>query len=244
MSDGDSQPSRQHTAAKPSVDPPPVPYSPAPDSAWIEARTSKTTLLDGTRVLIRPITADDKELLEEGIKRLSPESRYLRFMHYFERFTPSELRYLTEIDYHDHFAWVAIAPDEPDHLGLGVARYIRDGSRPNQAEAAVAVIDEYHRRGLGSLLLSKLAETARENGIDSFVAYMAPENPVVTRLLDTVSATITNEDGLLRVIVPIGEDGPGPGNLALLRGAARGEIEVVTPLVDRARRQNTEPGTR
>lgn len=196
---------------------------------------------DGTRVLIRPITANDKDLLGEGVKHLSPESRYLRFMRHFERLTPSELRYLTEIDYHDHFAWVAIAPDEPGHPGLAVARYIRDESRPNQAEAAVAVIDDYQRRGLGSLLLAKLAETARQNGIDSFVVYIAPENPVVPRLLDAVSATTTNEDGLWRVIVPIDQAGPGSANLALLRSAARGEVEVVSARVTRAHRPPNGP---
>ena len=200
-----------------------------PDPIWIEAHSSEVILRDGTRVLIRPIRADDKRLLEEGFKRLSPESRYWRFLHYFERLTAGELRYLTEIDYHDHFAWVAIGLDDPDHPGLGVARYIRDGNRPNQAEAAVAVIDDYQGRGLGTMLLSKLADTARDNGIDAFVAYLAPESPVVTHLLGGVSATVTNEDDLLRVVVPIGGDDPGPGNQAMLRAAAGGEIELLTP---------------
>jgi len=205
-----------------------------PDPSWIQARSSEVVLSDGTRVLVRPIRADDKRLLEEGVKHLSPESRYLRFLRYFERLTPAELRYLTEIDYHDHFAWVAIGLDQPDHPGLGVARYIRDGRRANQAEAAVAVIDDYQGRGLGRLLLSKLADTARENGIDAFIAYLAPESPVVTHLLHNVSATITNEDGLLKVVVPIGDDDPGPGNQAMLRATAGGEVELLSPRTHRS----------
>jgi hypothetical protein len=38
-----------------------------------------TTLRDGSRVAIRPIEPDDREMLAEGFGRLSPESRYRRF---------------------------------------------------------------------------------------------------------------------------------------------------------------------
>jgi GNAT superfamily N-acetyltransferase len=197
---------------------------------------------DGTRVLIRPIRAGDKRLLQEGIQRLSPQSRYLRFLHYLERLTAAELRYLTEIDYRDHFAWVAISLDQPDQIGLGVARYIRDKTRPTQAEAAVAVIDDYQGRGLGRLLLTRLADSARENGVDAFIAYLAPESPVVNHLLQNVAAaTTSNEDGLVKVIVPLGSDDPGPGSQAMLRAAAGGEATFISP----ARRVGTiegEPG--
>jgi GNAT superfamily N-acetyltransferase len=213
-----------------------------PDPGWFDERSSVVVLDDGTRVLIRPIRAGDKRLLQEGIQRLSPQSRYLRFLHYLERLTAAELRYLTEIDYRDHFAWVAISLDQPDQIGLGVARYIRDKTRPTQAEAAVAVIDDYQGRGLGRLLLTRLADSARENGVDAFIAYLAPESPVVNHLLQNVAAaTTSNEDGLVKVIVPLGSDDPGPGSQAMLRAAAGGEAAFISP----ARRVGTiegEPG--
>jgi GNAT superfamily N-acetyltransferase len=201
-----------------------------PDPGWFEERSSVVALDDGTQVLIRPIRSDDKRLLQEGILHLSPESRYLRFLHYLERLTAAELRYLTEIDYRDHFAWVALSLDQPDQLGLGVARYIRDKTHPDQAEAAVAVIDDYQGRGLGRLLLYRLADSARENGIDAFIAYVAPESPVVNHLLHNVAAATTSiEDGLVKVIVPLGSDDPGPGSHAMLRAAAGGEAEFISP---------------
>ena len=194
-----------------------------PDPGWFDERSSVVVLDDGTRVLIRPIRPEDKGLLQEGIQRLSPQSRYLRFLHYLERLTAAELRYLTEIDYRDHFAWVAISVDQPGQVGLGVARYIRDKTHPDQAEAAVAVIDEFQGRGLGRLLLTRLADSARANGVDAFIAYLAPESPAVSHLLHNVAAAITsNEDGLVKVIVPLGTLDPGPGSEAMLRAAAGG----------------------
>jgi GNAT superfamily N-acetyltransferase len=201
-----------------------------PDPGWFEERSSVVVLDDGTRVLIRPIRSDDKRLLQEGIRRLSPESRYLRFLHYLERLTAAELRYLTEIDYRDHFAWVAISLDQPDQIGLGVARYIRDKTLSTQAEAAVAVIDDYQGRGLGRILLTRLADSARENGVDAFIAYLAPESPVVSHLLQNVAAaTASNEDGLVKVVVPLGSDDAGPGSQAILRAAAGGDAEFISP---------------
>ena len=202
------------------------------DPGWFDGRSSVVVLNDGTQVLIRPIRSDDKRLLQEGIQHLSPRSRYLRFLHYLERLTPAELRYLTEIDYQNHFAWVALSLDQPDQIGLGVARYIRDKTRPNQAEAAVAVIDDYQGRGLGRLLLSKLANSARENGIDAFIAYLAPDSPAVIHLLHNVAAaTTSNEDGLVKVLLPLGAADPGPSE-AMLRAAAGGTADFLSP-VDR-----------
>jgi GNAT superfamily N-acetyltransferase len=55
---------------------------------------------------------------------------------------------------------------------IGVARYTRDPTEATRAEAAVAVIDDYQSRGLGTLLLTRLAATARRNGVRSFTAHV------------------------------------------------------------------------
>ena len=68
-------------------------------------------LRDGSHVRIRPVAADDKELLQRGLERLSPESSYRRFLVPRGRFTKRELAYLTEIDHLDHEALVATAED-------------------------------------------------------------------------------------------------------------------------------------
>jgi GNAT superfamily N-acetyltransferase len=60
-----------------------------------------------------------------------------------------QLAYLTEVDHRDHEALVAIEPSSRD--GLGVARYVRSRENPREAEFAVAVADDWQRRGLGTL---------------------------------------------------------------------------------------------
>ena len=82
-------------------------------------------LEDGTRVLFRRVRPDDKDRLQRGLAQLSPESRYLRFFGPLDHFTAGQLRYLTEVDFRDHFAWVATLPDLPGEPGIGIARWIR-----------------------------------------------------------------------------------------------------------------------
>ena len=69
-------------------------------------------LLDGTLVTIRPIEPEDKELLADGLRQLTPETAYKRFLSPKVRFSDAELKYLTEVDGHDHIAYVALRGDQ------------------------------------------------------------------------------------------------------------------------------------
>ena len=60
------------------------------------------TLRDGSRIRIRQGHRSDPDLLLRGFKRLSPESRYRRFLAPMPELSESMVRYLTEIDHHDH----------------------------------------------------------------------------------------------------------------------------------------------
>jgi GNAT superfamily N-acetyltransferase len=182
------------------------------------------TLTDGTRALVRPIQPDDKEKLLDGLERLSPESRYRRFMRPVASLTDRELSYLTEIDYHDHFAWAALASDLPGEPGLGIARYIRDPLDPEVAEAAVAVVDEYQGLGLGTILLRLLAATALAHGIGVFRAWVLPENRRVIEPLRRRGAEFHHQDGLVRIDVALvpAEEAADSALREALRAAAEG----------------------
>ncbi len=165
------------------------------------------TLRNGAPVLIRPILPEDKQLLIDGFVRLSEESRYRRFGTPVRRLTDEQLRYLTEVDYVDHMAWVALDPGQPDHPGLGVARYVRLAAEREVAEAAVTVVDSHQGLGLGTILLGVLATSAVSNGIKVFRAYVLEENQAVLELLNSMGAYPGHDDGsMLRVDVPLPSD--------------------------------------
>ncbi len=114
-------------------------------------------------VRIRPIRPEDKALLKWGLAHLSPATIQRRFLTPKPRFTAAELRYLTEVDGHDHVALVAI--DEDGDL-LGVGRFVRLED-PAEAEIAIVIADPMQGQGLGTRIGYELVEEAVRHGISA-----------------------------------------------------------------------------
>jgi RimJ/RimL family protein N-acetyltransferase len=142
------------------------------------------TLPSGSRVLIRPIAADDKAKLARGLRQLSEESIRKRFLAAKPRFTSAELRYLTEVDGRNHIALVAVLEDDPDQL-VAVARCVRLPDRVATAEMAIVVGDPWQNQGLGRAMATALADAARAVGIRRFAATMLGDNEPARRLMRT-----------------------------------------------------------
>jgi GNAT superfamily N-acetyltransferase len=140
-------------------------------------------LPDGAQILIRPIRADDKRFLEDGLRHLSDESVHRRFLSPKRSFSRAELRYLTEVDGRDHVALVAEYPGEPVRRVIAVGRFVRLTDDPETAEAAITVCDDWQRRGVGSLFAERLAAEARRHGIRRFTATMSSENVAAHKLM-------------------------------------------------------------
>lgn len=157
----------------------------------------EVTLADGLRLRVRLVRPSDKLLLERGFQRLSPTSRYRRFLAARDHLTPAELRYLTECDGVDHIGIGAVTcPDAAgEEEGVGIARFIRNRERPDTAEAAVAVIDEYQRRGIGHLLMSRLIEAALERGIKSFSCEVLASNQEMRSMIVAASSGVITWSG-------------------------------------------------
>jgi RimJ/RimL family protein N-acetyltransferase len=144
-------------------------------------------LPDGTPVLIRRIRPGDRRFLAFGLRNLSALSVQRRFLGPKPRLTERELRYLTEVDGHDHVALVAESPAQPVRHLIGVARFVRSQEDPQVAEAAILVSDTWQGRGLGSLLARELAARARGLGIRRFTATMASDNLPALRLMEKLA---------------------------------------------------------
>jgi ribosomal protein S18 acetylase RimI-like enzyme len=140
-------------------------------------------LTDGMKVHVRQIVPDDEPLLHEAVAAMSERSVYFRFFSPLKRMPDVLAHRLAVVDYNDRFALVATT----HKLGakeriVGVARYDRV-SGTDVAETAVAVVDEFQRRGLGSALLSILGKVAHEHGIKTFTLIVLPENQQMLGLL-------------------------------------------------------------
>jgi ribosomal protein S18 acetylase RimI-like enzyme len=150
-------------------------------SPGFEPRTLELT--DGTKVHVRPIVPEDEPLLHEAVAAMSERTVYFRFFSPLKRMPDAMAHRLAVVDYNDRFALVATThkPDSKERI-VGVARYDRV---PNTdvAETAVAVIDSFQRRGLGSALMTILGKVAGEHGIKTFTLIVLPENQQMLGLL-------------------------------------------------------------
>ena len=140
----------------------------------------------GDEVAFRFIRPDDKPALAAAVTRLSPESQRKRFLTAKPRLTSSELRYLTEIDGIDHVAVLAVRADDEDSI-VGVGRFVRLRDLPDTAEVAIVIGDPYQGQGLGRELGRRLADEARERGIERFTATLLGDNVAAHRLFHAIS---------------------------------------------------------
>jgi RimJ/RimL family protein N-acetyltransferase len=155
---------------------------------WPAVTERPVTLRDGSKVLIRQVHSTDAPLLADGFARLSPRSRQLRFLTGKKELSRAELRYLTDVDHHDHEALGAVS--QADGRGVGIARYVRDAEDPQAAEIAVTIVDDWQGRGLGTELLARLSSRARSEGIHRFTALVAADNRAMAGLLRNMSASL------------------------------------------------------
>jgi GNAT superfamily N-acetyltransferase len=190
-------------------------------------------LRDGSEVRIRELTPQDAPVLAEAFERLSTESRDLRFLGAKPRLSTHDLEYLTNIDGHAHEALGAV--DAATSRGVGVARFVRLDPQAPVAEVAVTVIDGWQRRGLGTLLLERLSERARAEGIERYTALVSGDNRAVVGLLDSIGARVLTANaaaGTVEYEVELPAVGLGHSLRAALRAAASGHMTLPRRVAD------------
>jgi acetate---CoA ligase (ADP-forming) len=148
------------------------------DTTRLAEYESKVILKDGSAILFRPIVKEDAQNWLRFYDGLSERSIFMR-LHYKPREMRIEdaLRFCT-VDYANTFAFVAEAIGDGQKNIVAVGRYSRLPSETT-AEVAFIIEDEYHEKGIGTKLIEWLAIVARNNGIDTFEAFVLPDNDMM-----------------------------------------------------------------
>jgi RimJ/RimL family protein N-acetyltransferase len=139
------------------------------------------------RVRVRPLVAGDTDTLLTVFDGMGPRSRERRFLAPVPRLTTSALRHLSSVDDVDHIALVVEAcPGGP----IGIGRFVRDRSRTDTAEVALAVVDVWQDRGIGTLLVARLVEAAHRVGVRRLLFVMRPDNEPARRVMARVPGRV------------------------------------------------------
>lgn len=133
-------------------------------------------LRDGTPVIARPLVPTDRPALAEAYRRLSREARYHRFWtHTGEAVGDKMLDRVLAQDARKHVTWTILDPTR-DFPPLGGASWWRMEDNPSEVEISFIVLDDEHRRGIGTLLLALMWLTSFRADARSMVGYVLPDN--------------------------------------------------------------------
>ena len=153
------------------------------------------SLRDQRTLTIRAIRPDDKGLVIEGLKKVSAESLYRRFLSIRKELTAEDLKKVTEVDFVNVVALVAILEKDGNEQIVGGGRYIRTSGQ--SAEVAFLIGDTFQGLGIGSLLFRHLVAIARDSGITQFEADVLPSNEAMLKVFSRsgipVTRTVTRE---------------------------------------------------
>jgi acetyltransferase len=133
-------------------------------------------LRDGTPVVVRPLIEEDRAMVAEAYRRLTPEARYQRFWTRTGEMIGREmLDRLVKQDPTSHLTWVVLDPARK-FPGVGGASWWRNAADSSEAEISLMVLDEDHRRGIGTLLLAVMWISAFRAGIQRLTGYCLTDN--------------------------------------------------------------------
>lgn len=155
---------------------------------------------EGYVVGIQAVSLEDRELLRRMFSRLSRESIYQRFhMPY-----PSvpEWAVALFIGSHEPQGKYLVAVVGNNIVGHAMYTRSEDG---RSADIGIIVEDEWQRRGIGKLLLSKLAAAVRRQRIEAFTGVVLGENRATMRLVTAVFTEVrsTVRGGQYEIYVPL-----------------------------------------
>ena len=152
---------------------------------WIQA------LKDGRHVLIRPLRNEDRQREYDFIKRLSPESRHMRFLAQISEPGTALLDQLMDTDNKQRTAFIALVHEHGKLIEIGISRYAATGE--HQCECAVTVADEWRHLGLGTLLMEHLIKAARHNGFRQMYSVDAASNALMRDLAKSLGFETQND---------------------------------------------------
>ena len=152
---------------------------------------TKVSMPEG-EIVIRPIKPEDADLEIEFVRKLSPETKYLRFMNTMRELPPAMVARLTQIDYDREMAFVATIEEEGAEVEIGVARYAvnPDGET---CEFAIVVAEDWQHRGLARRLMGVLIETARNRGLHAMTGIFLSNNDRMLKFVQSLGFVLTND---------------------------------------------------
>jgi acetate---CoA ligase (ADP-forming) len=170
--------------------------APSPATSGVAPSPELVRLRDGSQVTLRRARDSDEPALRALLAGLSPEARRLRF--FSGAVDVAGAAHLTGATGSGRYGLVA-----HDEGGVLIAHAFVVALDEHRAEVAVEVAERLHGRGLGTILIERLAAEAERHGITRLVADVLPENHAMLNVFrDGFDAHVAFADGSDKVELP------------------------------------------
>jgi acyl-CoA hydrolase len=144
------------------------------------SRMEEAKQWDGQQVTFRPIKPVDGRLIQEHFYTMDDEDVKSRFFGLRRSFFREDMEEMFQVDYIKSLSIVAVTGEIGFEKIIGLGVYaLEEGTI---AEVAFSVSKEWQGKGIASILLAKIAEAARENGMTALVAYTFSSNDGMIKL--------------------------------------------------------------
>lgn len=134
------------------------------------------------KILLRPVRPNDDDKLSFFFYSLSETTIYKRYLHVVKRFTSREVSEMVNVDYENEMTLLLVVHErgfEPQIQGL--AQYFKD-PETGFAETAFLISDAWQGQGLGTALMERLIELAKQHGVEGFTATLQGGNHSMLKL--------------------------------------------------------------
>jgi GNAT superfamily N-acetyltransferase len=157
-------------------------------------KLEETLRIDGEKITFRPAKPVDERRIQEHFYHMDKKDIVSRFFHEKKRFVRDDVEGMSQIDYIRNMTIVALVGEFGFDTVVGAGEYYLEPAK-NMAEIAFSVSRAYQGKGLGRILIRKLAEAARENGIAGLFAVTSPQNKKMIRLFKTLPYQVKSSLG-------------------------------------------------
>ena len=167
----------------------------------------RDVLRDGTRILVRPLRPADGALYPAFADDVTLDDSRLRFFAPVNELSEERIAELTQLDYARAMAFIAIEEATGDMLG--VVRLHRD--EKGGGDYAVIVRSHLKGNGLGWLLMQRMIEYAKAEGLTQVQGQVLAENTTMLRMCEQLGFRLADdraETGVKVVTLPLGQPEP------------------------------------
>lgn len=148
------------------------------------------TLLDGEKVLIRPLKPEDAALYPDYLAEVTADDLRMRFFLPMREVRPELIDKLIHYDPEHAMAFIAVA--EASGRMLGVVR-LHDDPDGEGGEFAILVRSHLKGNGLGWLMMKQMIAFAQEKGLETVLGQVLEENTTMLQMCRELGFDIADD---------------------------------------------------